>query len=214
MNHLVRSWFWFSKVCKKEKLGGKLFPLWWLVGWCPWDIGQLLWNQYHRSSSSSTDDFHEHVIMLSFTQRWSTLDSVNTKLCSRSFVIWNNSSQKKFYVFAGMRKNTNIVKWGGWWSWWEWFNVKGENRAPATCLNSRMSEAKMQQLNWWQRIGGNIQKRRGATQPSQQSKTLGKTGRGAVAANLLSIIQKRFCSFRRVSGCAWFWITKKQTSLF
>ena len=123
-------------------------------------------------------------------------------------------NKKKFYVFAGMRKNTNIVKWGGWWSWWEWFNAKGENRAPATCLNSRMSEAKMQQLNWWQRIGGNIQKRRGATQPSQQSKTPGKTGRGAVAANLLSIIQKRFCSFRRVSGCAWFWITKKQTSLF
>ena len=123
-------------------------------------------------------------------------------------------NKKKFYVFAGMRKNTNIVKWGGWWSWWEWFNAKGEMDLAATCLNSRMSEAKMQQLNWWQRIGGNIQKRRGATQPSQQSKTPGKTGRGAVAANLLSIIQKRFCSFRRVSGCAWFWITKKQTSLF
>ena len=40
-----------------------------------------------------------NVVMLSFTQRWSTLDSVNTKLCSRSFVIWNNSSQKKTFMY-------------------------------------------------------------------------------------------------------------------
>ena len=53
-----------------------------------------------------------NVVMLSFTQRWSTLDSVNTKLCSRSFVIWNNSSQKKLLCICLNEKKTP-TSWNG-----------------------------------------------------------------------------------------------------
>ena len=53
-----------------------------------------------------------NVVMLSFTQRWSTLDSVNTKLCSRSFVIWNNSSTKKNSMYL-LEWEKTPTSWNG-----------------------------------------------------------------------------------------------------